>query len=98
MRTSATTQAERVAAGPRRRSPAPDDAGASPRPDVSTSPTPGPAPPQGGSTRRWEGRHEGTWGSAGGLRSALDILGLRFIVKNEWFESHSFSLTLFEVH
>ncbi|KAI4539876.1 hypothetical protein MG293_010271 [Ovis ammon polii] len=52
MRTSATTQAERVAAGPRRRSPAPDDAGASPRPDVSTSPTPGPAPPQGGGTRR----------------------------------------------
>lgn len=44
MRTSATTQAERVAAGPRRRSAAPDDAGASPRPDVSTSPTPGPAP------------------------------------------------------
>ncbi|XDA79452.1 hypothetical protein R6Z07F_009467 [Ovis aries] len=51
MRTSATTQAERVAAGPRRRSPAPDDAGASPRPDVSTSPAPGPAPPQGGGTR-----------------------------------------------
>lgn len=37
----------------------------------------------------------GALGSAGGLRSALDILGLRFIVK-EWVESHSFHEPLFE--